>query len=151
MKCLSVRQPFASLIVCGVKRYETRSWPTPYRGPLAIHAGRRFTEADRSRCGEAALREVLRAAGYRVPSELPRGSVIGTATLADCLPAEEVAGELTELERQLGDFRPGRWAWRLIEPAVLLVPRPLVGQLGLFDGPALDGLRLASPIVSPGR
>lgn len=40
MKVLTVRQPWASLISLGVKRIETRSWSTSFRGPLAIHAGK---------------------------------------------------------------------------------------------------------------
>lgn len=38
MKAITIWQPWASLIACGAKRYETRSWPTKYRGPIAIHA-----------------------------------------------------------------------------------------------------------------
>ena len=40
MKMLTLHQPWASLIAVGVKTIETRSWSTPYRGPLAIHAGK---------------------------------------------------------------------------------------------------------------
>lgn len=40
MKALTVRQPWASLIACGAKTIETRSWRTSYRGWLAIHAGK---------------------------------------------------------------------------------------------------------------
>ena len=38
MKCLSVRQPFATLIVTGHKKIETRRWVTGHRGRLLIHA-----------------------------------------------------------------------------------------------------------------
>jgi hypothetical protein len=40
VKALTVRQPWASLIACGAKTIETRSWRTSYRGPIAIHAGK---------------------------------------------------------------------------------------------------------------
>lgn len=39
MKALSVRNPYAALIVAGIKTIENRSWSTRYRGPLLIHAG----------------------------------------------------------------------------------------------------------------
>ena len=39
MKTLSVRNPYAALIVAGIKTIENRSWSTRYRGPLLIHAG----------------------------------------------------------------------------------------------------------------
>ena len=40
MKALTVYQPWASLIALGEKKIETRSWPTNYRGPLALVVGR---------------------------------------------------------------------------------------------------------------
>ena len=41
MKALTIWQPWASLLVSGQKKYETRSWATSYRGPIAIHAAMR--------------------------------------------------------------------------------------------------------------
>ena len=38
MRVLSVRQPWASLLVRGVKDIENRTWSTTYRGPVLIHA-----------------------------------------------------------------------------------------------------------------
>ena len=39
MKAVTLYQPYASLVAIGAKKFETRSWKTSYRGPLAIHAG----------------------------------------------------------------------------------------------------------------
>jgi hypothetical protein len=41
MKVISIRQPWASLIVIGAKDVENRTWPTRYRGPVLIHASQR--------------------------------------------------------------------------------------------------------------
>jgi len=41
MKILSIRQPWAALIVSGAKDVENRTWPTRYRGPLLVHAAKR--------------------------------------------------------------------------------------------------------------
>ena len=38
MKVLSIKEPYASLIVNGYKEYEFRSWKTKYRGKILIHA-----------------------------------------------------------------------------------------------------------------
>lgn len=38
MKALSIKEPFASLVSLGIKRIETRSWKTNYRGEIYIHA-----------------------------------------------------------------------------------------------------------------
>jgi activating signal cointegrator 1 len=42
MKAITLTQPWATLVAIGAKRIETRSWPTNYRGPLAIHAAKGF-------------------------------------------------------------------------------------------------------------
>jgi len=41
VKALSLWQPHAHAIALGLKPYETRDWPTKYRGPLAVHAAKR--------------------------------------------------------------------------------------------------------------
>jgi len=44
MKALTIRQPWAWAITHGYKKFENRTWQTSYRGPLLIHAGRRFDQ-----------------------------------------------------------------------------------------------------------
>lgn len=46
MKALSIWEPWASLIACGTKRIETRSWSTEYRGPLLICAAQARNDID---------------------------------------------------------------------------------------------------------
>ena len=36
--CLSMHQPWASLVIMGFKRYEGREWNHEWRGPLWIHS-----------------------------------------------------------------------------------------------------------------
>ena len=135
MKVLSIQQPWASLVVHGFKRYETRSWPTEHRGLLAIHASRRFGRVHRELCSEPAIHACLLAAGIHWHSDLPRGCLVGSVTVAGCLPASEVWDGLDARQRRLGLWRPGWYAW-LLEDAVSLPDAvPLVGQLGLFDLP----------------
>jgi hypothetical protein len=133
MKCLSLIQPYATLVVHGRKRYETRSWRTDHRGLFAIHASRRFPEPLRQACFEEPYRYFLQHAGYRYAADLPLGAVIGSVELLDCLPAEEVRAGLSEEELFLGNFSAGRWAWVLANPRVLACPVPLSGRLGLFE------------------
>jgi ASCH domain len=47
MKIISIRQPWAGLIVSGLKDVENRTWPTRYRGPILIHASQRPDEISR--------------------------------------------------------------------------------------------------------
>lgn len=46
MKAITIREPWATLMAIGAKQIETRSWPTNYRGPIAIHAAKGMTGAD---------------------------------------------------------------------------------------------------------
>ncbi len=128
MKALTLTQPWASLVALGHKRVETRSWRTHYRGPLAIHAAKGFPPEAR----EFAVAE--RAFG-RLPARIARGAVICTIDLMDCQDAEVAAFDLSGLERHLGDYAPGRWAW-IFDPASLHVfdePVFMRGALGLWN------------------
>jgi hypothetical protein len=135
MKCLSLMQPWACLVLLGAKRHETRSWHTDYRGPLGIHASRRFPEEARQLCFEEPYRYLLQRGGWKHPADLPRGLLLGSVDLIDCRPAEEVRPHLSEEEILLGNFGSGRWAWLLANPRRLSRPIPLSGRLGLFDLP----------------
>ncbi len=135
MKALSILQPWASLVVHGHKRIETRGRPTRYRGPLAIHAGRRFRAAQRQRCYQPPFAAGLAAARLGRPVELPRGGVIGLVSLVDCVPAGELVAGLDGTERHLGDYGCGQYAWVLADPVAFAVPIPCVGRLGLFELP----------------
>jgi hypothetical protein len=139
MKCLSLMHPWAALVLLGAKRYETRDWQTPYRGPLAIHASRKFPEIARSLCLQEPFRSVLRDGGFKQSADLRGGVILGTVELTDCQPVREVLAQLPSdaLELAFGDFRAGRWAWQLARPVFFSKPLPYLGRLGLFDVPAV--------------
>lgn len=64
---LTVRQPWALALVLGVKPVENRSWVTPHRGELFIHAGKTWERPEVI----AAVLDLLRDAGHQIPSEQP--------------------------------------------------------------------------------
>lgn len=132
MKCLSVIQPWASLIVLGVKRFETRGWCTQHRGLLAIHASRKFPEPAREICRDEPFRSILQAAGVKSWFDLPVGVVLGTVRLVECVPTKS-AVLLSAQDRALGDFRRGRWAWELAEATPWPQPIPMPGRLGVYE------------------
>ena len=47
MKVLTIKQPWATLIMQGYKRFEFRSWQTKYRGDLLIHAGKKNCQLEK--------------------------------------------------------------------------------------------------------
>ena len=75
MKALSVRQPYAHLILTGLKRIENRTWQTQYRGPLVIHAGARWHERE--------LETIERDFKVKLPDDLPLGGIVGIVDLVD--------------------------------------------------------------------
>ena len=81
MKAITVRQPWASLIVAAAKDIENRTWSTRYRGPLLIHAA---SAAARPAAWQEA-RALCARLGIPLPTDLPRGGVIGVADLVDCV------------------------------------------------------------------
>lgn len=125
MKALTVKQPWAYLIVTGHKKIETRSWHTAYRGDLAIHASMTLSPAG------AMLVDDLRLApanGYEV------GQVLGVVELVDCVRIDRrFALALERDEEALGNYEPGRWAWMLERPRTLRTPVAARGQLGLWE------------------
>jgi hypothetical protein len=125
MKALTVIQPWASLLVWGVKIFETRSWRTSHTGPLLIHAGVKRTAPIEALLNTTSFRELI--AGR----ELVRGCIIGEVYLTGCFPTTDVS--LTDPERELGDFAPGRWAWSVATPICYRTPIPFSGMRALFD------------------
>lgn len=150
MKCVSLMQPWASLVVHGLKQYETRSWRTAYRGPLLIHASARLAPFARDLCESEPFATDLASVGIRSYGELPLGGIVGVVELADCIDVSALA-EIGDRERAFGDFRPGRWAW-LLRNARALPFAAVKGTLAIYDVDYdLEAASLRSPWQPPTR
>ena len=73
MKALTIKQPWATLIMQGDKRFEFRSWQTKYRADLLIHAGKVIDK------------EAMKRLAKYLPEELPYGKILGKVKLVDCI------------------------------------------------------------------
>ena len=99
---LSIRQPWAWLIVHGFKDVENRTWPTDFRGPFLVHAGLGMSDAEYDDCERFVAAIYQRTAGLLPeqtvettetggtpvlpkPWELHRGGIVGQADLAECI------------------------------------------------------------------
>ncbi len=130
MKVLTLWQPWATLIALGVKVHETRSWSTPYRGPLAIHAAKRpICRAGRQVIDYLTIHHHLE---FSIPLEFDFGCIVATANLVDMYPTDEV--ETTDPDWASGDFTAGRFAWWLDDVRRCSVPHK--GAQGLRNLPA---------------
>ncbi len=93
VRCISLTQPWASLIAIGVKSTETRSWRTWYRGPLLIHAAKGFPRWARDLCNREPFATVLLEAGYADPgssqvdpAQLPLGAILAVCNVTTPQP-----------------------------------------------------------------
>jgi hypothetical protein len=133
MKIISIKQPWASLIIDGArnvhtgsidfKDIENRDWRTHHRGPTLIHASLRYdhdgTDADTMR----------RRFGIELPKRLPQGGIIGVVDIVDCVEDHHSKwfvgryGFVLENRRRI---RFERWPGRL---GVREAPRALLAKL----------------------
>lgn len=133
MKCVSLTQPWASLVAIGAKKIETRSWRTEHRGPVAIHAAKAFPRNAIELCFEQPFGRVLFAAGIKTPADLPRGMVIATVTLRRVERVESIRDLISDQEDAFGNYDDGRYAWVFENPILLPEPVPVRGALGLWN------------------
>ena len=120
MKTLSIRQPWADLIVQGKKTLELRSWSVKYRGALAIHAS---TNIEREAC----------AAHGIDPERVTAGAIIGVVDLVDIIELDAQAFDARRNEH-LADAPMERfgersllYGWQLANPRTLPQPRVVRG------------------------
>lgn len=145
MKALTLTQPWATLVAIGAKTVETRSWKTPYRGPLAIHAAKGLGPVGGAK-GLMALSCQGRFAGAleEEPWPLPLGAIVAVCSLVDVVTTDRAgaafkllgldAPERVAQEMAFGDYSPGRYAWLLdrVRATPTIVCK---GALGLWDLP----------------
>lgn len=113
---LTLTDPWGTLVAMGAKRYETRSWKTRYRGPLAIHISGTLTEEGVWMCEEEEVASVLEKAGYSYASsrhvswELPLKKMIAVVWLEEI---HEIRSSFAvdARERRFGNYHLGRFAW----------------------------------------
>ena len=123
MKVLTIKQPWASLIIEGYKRFEFRSWKTKYRGELLIHAGKSVDK-------EA----YERLKGYL--TDMPLGKIVGKVELTDCIKTtpeffEERLKENKDIYTK-SIFKED-YAWQVELKEKFDKPIEVKGKLGLWN------------------
>lgn len=76
MKVITIKQPFATLIIKGYKKYEFRTWRTKYRGEILIHAGKGVDK------------KAMQKFAY-LNLEYPSGCIIGKVNITDCIEVDD--------------------------------------------------------------
>ena len=124
MKVLTIRRPWATLIMRGDKRFEFRSWQTKYRGELLIHAGKGIDK------------EAVNRLEKYLPKDLPLGKILGKVMLVDCIRMspefkEELLKENSDIYTK-SSFNEN-FGWQLENVQVFDVPIDAVGHLSLWE------------------
>jgi hypothetical protein len=133
MRALSFLQPWTWAILHAGKRIENRSWNITARGEFLIHAGKGW-DKDRA---DLFVERRLQRLGIERPiwSEVPRGAIVGRATITDCWHLETCrAIERPGVAEQMIHWGFGPYCASL-ENVVPCKPFPYKGALGFFDVP----------------
>ena len=132
MLTLSLLQPWASLIVMGIKTIETRRWQTSHRGAILIHASQR-------KAGAIITTEPPIARHIPDFNKLPFGCIIGQATLTNIVLIQNTQLSETDIARQslelnvFGSETMIRYAWLLEDAVAFDQPIPARGHLHLWE------------------
>ena len=122
MKALTIKEPWASLIINGYKKYEFRSWKTKYRGKILIHAGMNTEKDAKEKFKEYNL-------------DYYKGAIIWETIITDCILVD------TKFNEELRKINPlvyvnnhtGIYAWKLNNIKKYDKPIYIKGKLGLWN------------------
>jgi hypothetical protein len=121
LKCLSVSQPFADLIISGKKIIELRNWNTNFRGEFLIHAPIKIRTEDCKR--------------LKINEKLVTGAIIGKAELYEVKKYNSIKEIKTDQKFHLAskNFHDRTYGFMLKNSKSLRIPIPFKGQLGFFE------------------
>lgn len=125
MKVLTIKQPFASLIIEGLKEYEFRTWKTKYRGEFLIHAGKGIDKKamEKFKCFNL---------------DYPSGCIIGKVTLTDCIKIDDEARKMLKEKKSIVyDSIVNNTDWEgygfKMENIQKIEPIPIDGKLSFWE------------------
>ena len=122
MKVLTLKQPWATLVAEGIKKYEFRSWKTKYRGKILIHAGTGIDKEELEKFKDLNL-------------EFPSKKILAEVDLEDCLELNDELNKKIIAEQNIAygsKYRTG-YAWKLTNVKKLDYNEEVKGQLGLWN------------------
>ena len=122
MKCLSVSQPYADLIVQGKKTIELRTWNTKYRGEFLVHAP---TKIKKDACKRLGIDE----------TKLRVGVIIGKTEIYDVKVYRSISELKADYKKHFAteEFLHHEYGFLLKKPQELRIPIPYKGSLRFFN------------------
>ena len=122
LKVLTLRQPWATLVAEGIKKYEFRSWKTNYRGKVLIHAGTGIDKDDMKKYEHMNL-------------DFPSRRIIAVVEIEDCLELDKDLNKkiISENNIAYGHKIRNGYAWKLKNIKKIDYDKEVNGQLGLWN------------------
>ncbi len=122
MKCLSIKQPFAELIVLGKKTIELRTWNTKFRGEFLVHASQKLDK------------EICQLCNIN-PTSLVRGAVVGNAILYDVKEYKNKKEFLADKNKHLAPERYAHHKYGFMIKNAVRFDKPIymLGRLNFFN------------------
>jgi len=146
-RVLTIRQPWATAIMLGLKTWELRGWsPGRFPKPFLVHAANTpYAEVYTALQREPELAAALAEQTYDTPSTFPRQMILGAVAVRDVVVRHPGA---LWLDRSFTAQIPGYWAaptakyaWELCAPRHLTIPiGPIKGHLGFWEFIATNSL-----------
>jgi hypothetical protein len=124
MRAISIKQPWAYLIVTGIKDIENRTWTIRYRGPLVIHASKSIDWE-----GARFLRvhpDLVTPEQYREAMKSPRGVLLGEVITTH---------HITHIDKPANQWFFGPFGWVLTHSIKYAQPLEYKGRRGIFHVP----------------
>ena len=122
MKVITLKQPWATLVAEGIKKYEFRTWKTNYRGKVLIHAGAGVDKQEMDRFKHLDL-------------EYPSKRIIAVVEIDDCLELTDELNQEIINENNVAygtKFRSG-YAWKLKNVKKLYINEEINGTLAFWN------------------
>lgn len=122
MKVLTLKQPWATLVAEGIKKYEFRSWKTNYRGKVLIHAGANTDKKDMEKFKNMNL-------------DFPKKRIIAEVEIEDCLELNDELNKEIIAEKNIAygsKYRTG-YAWKIKNAKKVRIDEEINGKLGLWN------------------
>lgn len=131
MRALSVKQPWADLIVSGLKDIENRTWKTNFRGRIYIHASQKYASVGFNSVGglsDLLTKAQLSSVGSSIEMQLVRGRFITSAIIGEVDIIDCTQNHTSIWAQKTYSDCPNQWNWVLANP--VKYPEPTLNVKG---------------------
>ena len=122
MKVITLKQPWATLVAEGIKKYEFRSWKTKYRGKILIHAGAGIDKRELEKFNNLNL-------------TFPSKKIIAIVDIEDCFELDDNLNKkiISENNIAYGDKYRSGYAWKLSNAKLINIDEIVSGKQGFWN------------------